>query len=185
MAGSQGFWGGEEITVSKLDAAARQLDTAIVLWFDGADIISIHTLAAASHQIIHDINKKRGGRDLIYDSLVIKDEYQKEWVNKLKSPMNFFKHADKDPDPEATIEVHSATANLYFFFSIQGLRQIGFTQSTIPQDAFISWTMLHQPNLVRAEYRLENRFPAEMLEGVRGVGKADFFQAFKNSWKKA
>ena len=48
----------EKIRVSKLDAARRQLDCAIELWFAGKDEVSIHTLAAAAHQIISDINKK-------------------------------------------------------------------------------------------------------------------------------
>ena len=33
------------LKVSKIDAATRQLDTAIELWFSGGDAVSIHTLA--------------------------------------------------------------------------------------------------------------------------------------------
>ena len=47
----------EKISISKLDAACRQLDCAIELWFADGDPVSIHTLACASHQIIHDIKK--------------------------------------------------------------------------------------------------------------------------------
>jgi hypothetical protein len=50
--------------ITKLDAAIRQLDTAITLWFTEADTISIHTLACSAHQIIHDINQQKGHRDL-------------------------------------------------------------------------------------------------------------------------
>ena len=67
-----------KIRISNLDSARRQLDCAIELWFAEKDIVSVHTLVAAAHQIIHDINRRRGGRDLIFDSLVIKDEYRSE-----------------------------------------------------------------------------------------------------------
>ena len=44
---------GHEIT--KLDAARRQLDTPIRLFFDNEDSLSIHTLAYASFKILFDI----------------------------------------------------------------------------------------------------------------------------------
>ncbi len=56
--------------ITKFEAAKRQLDTAITLWFSEADTVSIHTLVCSAHQIIHDINQQKGHRDLLYDSLV-------------------------------------------------------------------------------------------------------------------
>ena len=53
------------IRVSKLDAARRQPDAAIKLWFADGDEVSVHTLAAAAHQTIHDINQKKGGGELL------------------------------------------------------------------------------------------------------------------------
>ena len=29
---------------------------------------------------------------------MIKDEYRKQWIKVIKKPMNFFKHADNDPE---------------------------------------------------------------------------------------
>ena len=37
----------QKLHVTKLDAARRQLETAITLWFHDGDPVSIHTLAAA------------------------------------------------------------------------------------------------------------------------------------------
>lgn len=48
------------IQISKLEAAKRQRDTAIKMWFADGDPVSIHTLAAAAHQIINDVNEKIG-----------------------------------------------------------------------------------------------------------------------------
>ena len=69
----------EKLRISKIDAARRQLDCAIELWFFDKDEISIHTLAAAAYQIIHDLKVHKGiVRDLLYDSAMIKDEYRND-----------------------------------------------------------------------------------------------------------
>src|SRR2546425_12863933 len=50
---------GEEtqaIACTQLDAARRQINTAIWLWFNGADIVSVHTLAAAAHRIVLELS---------------------------------------------------------------------------------------------------------------------------------
>jgi hypothetical protein len=55
---------GKTIKISKLDAARRQLDTAIELWFHDGDPISIHTLTSAAFEIIQDLNKKHGNLEV-------------------------------------------------------------------------------------------------------------------------
>lgn len=53
-----------EFRVAKLDAAKRQLETAIRLYFASADPVSIHTLTAAAYQLLLDLNKKAGGEPM-------------------------------------------------------------------------------------------------------------------------
>lgn len=48
------------VTVKKLEAK-RQLHTAITLWFADKDQVSVHTLACAAYQIVHDINRNKKG----------------------------------------------------------------------------------------------------------------------------
>lgn len=84
--------------ITKIDAARRQLTTAIKLFFDGGDLVSIYSLAANAWEIVDTLcslanvdsvsNQTRGhvpdGKDL-----------KRDYVN---SPhRNFFKHADRDP----------------------------------------------------------------------------------------
>jgi len=90
-----------EIQVSKLDAARRQLCTAIRLYFHAADAVSIHTLTAAAYELLYDLNKKRGGSPmLVKDWLAvgIKPERLAEFKRFINRAENFFKHADQDPD---------------------------------------------------------------------------------------
>jgi hypothetical protein len=88
-----------QIHITKLEAARRQLRTAINLFFEDADDVSIHTLAAASHEILRTLLKSRGdGGSLLKDNSFIRAERQKEFEQLLNKPQNFFKHASRDPD---------------------------------------------------------------------------------------
>ncbi len=167
----------EKIRVSKLDAARRQLDCAIELWFADQDAVSIHTLAAAAHQIIYDINKKRGGRDLFFDSIVIRDEYRGEFVALVKKDMNFFKHADKDA--EGITEFIPLGSIMFMLFSTIGLQQLGERLNDV-ENTFVNWLILHHPNWIREAYRekLEQAFSIQYLEEMRGISKQEFFTEF-------
>jgi hypothetical protein len=89
----------EKLLITKLDAGKRQLETAVILYFNYGDPVSIHTLAAAAYAVLRDLNQKRGGE------LMLKDMWQlleaplaKEFKRYSNQPDNFFKHADNDPD---------------------------------------------------------------------------------------
>ncbi len=89
------------IEITKLEAARRQLETAIRLYFSNGDQISIHTLAAASYNVIRDIvRKKKLGAMIVKDLSVqhAKPEFRKVVSKALNAAENFFKHADKDPE---------------------------------------------------------------------------------------
>lgn len=86
--------------VSKLDAALRQLETAIRMFFLNGDPIAIHTLTAAARTILGDLSKA-GGKQAGLDNILaqgIRPEKLGEFLKLLKQAQNFFKHADKDPD---------------------------------------------------------------------------------------
>lgn len=167
----------EKIRVSKLDAARRQLDCAVELWFAEKDEVSIHTLAAAAHQIIHDINKKRGVADLFFDSIVIRDEYRAEFVALVKRDMNFFKHADKDV--EGITEFVPLGSILFMLFSAVGLQQLGERLNDV-EDIFILWLAFHHPNWINEAYRktFEQAVPVQHLDDILGLSKQEFFTGF-------
>lgn len=86
--------------ITKLEAARRQLDQAIKLFFDEGDALSIHTLAFAAQGILRDIGKNIGMQHLsiLHDNPLIPPDQRKEWIKAINAPRNFFKHADKDPN---------------------------------------------------------------------------------------
>jgi hypothetical protein len=86
-----------KITVTKIDAAKRQLRTAIRLWFEDGDPVSIHALAFAAYEIAHVVSKKRNRarRELIFDTLMVKDGYRADWDKNIKKHANFFQTRQK------------------------------------------------------------------------------------------
>ena len=94
----------KSLTISKLDAAKRQLETYIRLYFHSGDPVAMHTLAAAAFGIICDLNEKRSGTPTLHDRIFenVKPEYKKMLRDKLNEAQNFFKHADRDH--EATLD---------------------------------------------------------------------------------
>jgi len=165
------------ISVTKIEAARRQLNEAIRLWFFDGDPIAIHSLACSAHQIVHDINQRQGWRDLLYDSLIIKDEYRKEWAKKLKTPFNFLKHADNDPT--GVLEFKTEMTELFIFYTLFGLELIGQKHDDIG-GAFIIYLNFHRPELLTEKGKLEfyGKFSEETLEIGRSLSKEDFFNFY-------
>jgi hypothetical protein len=56
--------------ISKADAAQRQLDTAIELYFAESDPVAIHTLAAAAYELIRALRERKGLPDEIADAII-------------------------------------------------------------------------------------------------------------------
>ena len=164
-------------SISKLEAAARQIDTAITLWFSNGDIISIHTLACSAYQIIHDINKKKGYRDLLYDTVVIKDEYRRKLINSLKDHYNFFKHAEKDPD--RLIDFDGSLTEKFIFFSLFGLQLLGIRHNNI-RDAFTIWYAVNNSDILteKGKKLFIDNVPPESIEHARNINRSQFFDSF-------
>ena|ERR1700730_3966433 len=112
-----------KIKITKLDAARRQLRIPIRLWFDDDDPIAIHTLTAAAHDIIHTLFRRKGLKNLLFDSKLIKDNFRAEWVRGIKANANFFKHADRDAT--GTFEFNPFANEMLLFFSATALEKMG------------------------------------------------------------
>jgi hypothetical protein len=174
-------------TIKKIDAAQRQLDTAIDLWFREADPISVHTLACSAYQVIHDINTHKKGRDLLYDTLVVKDEYRRDFITRIKATYNFFKHANQDPDPDGTIEFDPASTKDFIIFTILGLELNG-VKSTNIRRLFLIHYSIHNTRCLTEKGKefLNQNIPSEILDDIRKLTRYEFFEEMdKDFMKKA
>jgi hypothetical protein len=59
--------------IDKTTAARRQLQTAILMFFEKKDAISLHTLGWASYQILIDLCQQAGIEREIEDSKILKE----------------------------------------------------------------------------------------------------------------
>ena len=131
--------------LSKLEAARRQLETAIKLYFEYGDEVSIHALAAAAYSLIRDINEHRGGEPMLKDlHLFLSDGLAREFRKYINRPENFLKHADKDPDGVDDLEPRWTEALLW-----EASRK--YCEMTGEQNklmlTFVFWFVERQPEL--------------------------------------
>ena len=172
--------------ITKMDAAHRQLCVAIQLWFEDGDEVAIHSLAAAAHQIIHDLNRRKKGPALLFDSELIPKEHRQAFVTAMKSASWFMKHADRgrtgaakefDFDPDWNVHL--------IMFSLFGIRYLG-EQFTIQEIAFERWHALHNPELMTPEgkERFEEEFPVHLKGAMQRFPKRKFFEGFCDLLRK-
>jgi hypothetical protein len=88
------------IVVTSLDAAKRHIETAINLWFEDGDPVSIYTLTCAARDLVLPIAKKEGAPLATYDEQLLSDLIvpgkRKEWDQGMRVHQNFFKHGTSD-----------------------------------------------------------------------------------------
>jgi hypothetical protein len=93
--------------LSKLDAAKRQIQTAIDLYFLHGDMVSVMTLAGAAEEICGNLLARHGKQNIlaIMSAEAEKQGFQftnKELYNRASSMRNALKHA-KDPSEDVFI----------------------------------------------------------------------------------
>lgn len=134
------------IKLSKLDAARRQLDSAIRLWFSCDDPVTIHTLVCAAYQIIQDMNNHNKEEKLVtlveIINAIVKPESRQQYLRAMRKPMTFFKHAERDPRDILTFD--SRLSETFMVVAINGLISLGEQISDV-QRAFCAWNDLHHP----------------------------------------
>jgi hypothetical protein len=101
------------ITITKLQAARCQPETAILLHFTDADPVSAHTLAGAVYGLMQGVNANRSGAFMVKDLWQLLDrEGAEEFKKHINHAENFLKHADRDPDAEHTLDTRWTDALL-------------------------------------------------------------------------
>lgn len=159
-----------KIKVSKLDAAKRQLETAIRLYFNDADPVSIHTLAGAAHNILNDLNKKYGGNPMIISDFLIKDEFKKKIKQQINKAKNHFKHADKDPD--TTIDFAPKVNEFFLFDACEKYMEL--TSENVPYFIiFRGWFAYKYPDILKFPND-HNEIIKELIKDCNG-NKTEYF----------
>jgi hypothetical protein len=169
------------IRVSKLDAASQQLDSAIEIWFSDGGSVAAHTLAAASHQLIHDIHEHRcPDQELLFDASWIKPDKRFEFINIVKDASNALKHADREPDK--IVDFTSLGTMFFFGISLLGLAHLNRPYSLI-QRGYLAWVTFHRPEMLAPEFvskSLES-IPAKFHAPFRNIPKKEFLNVMREA----
>jgi hypothetical protein len=153
------------MNVTKLDAAQSQIATAIWLYFEDRDPISVHTLATAADEIIDRLCVARGlvsMRDNLMANIV--PARRKEVADALHKVRNFFKHASSSK-PNQVLADFSDDQNFFaILFAVHGLHLLGIEMRETK--VFGGWIQVVEPKL------LLNPPPWDFVAGVFGdIGK--------------
>lgn len=127
--------------VTKIDAACRQLITAIRLFFDDGDPASIYSLASNAWEVI-DVLCTSAGVDSFSKQAresLAPGQTLKHYVN--QPCRNFFKHADHDQNPDSSVELCEANVSAIVFLAVEDyirLRKGGPVEAQVFQLWFIA-----------------------------------------------
>jgi hypothetical protein len=117
--------------ITKIDAARRQIDAAVELYFHEGDELATHTLVGAAHILITDLSKATKFESILDRYIVPAWRWRFEKV--IRAPQNFIKHADTDA--EATLDFNPHNTELMLFIDIEMFKELTGS-ATDPMRAF-------------------------------------------------
>ena len=162
------------ISVTKLDAAERQLREAIRLFLEDRDPVAIHTLASAAAQITADLLRAKGVSSIIRSGSMVKAERRKEVMRKIREPENFLKHAESDPT--AVLRFNAGASSFFIFAAIAEFELLAGRRFP-GADVFLIWFYMKYPDVIAETPQAAAIREAVVHARARGLSaeqKADF-----------
>ena len=153
-------------TITKLQAAKRQLRVAIRLFFERRDLVAVHTLAAASQEILRNLGRPRGLKSMFKDNPLVRPEKKEEVERLFTEAQNFFKHAGRDP--KATLKFYHETTKFYLLDAADLYVQLtgrSFSEITVLQ----IWFSVKYPDLL-----LGRRFEHQLAAAARKIDPENY-----------
>ena len=141
--------------ISKIEAAKRQLVTAIRLFLSEEDAIPVHTIASAVHEVLRDLLIKKGGKSFLKDGITVflHPEDIEDYQIQIREPQNFLKHANRDP--EGTLDFSPDIVRLWIFDCLRMYMELTGTMFK-EGNLFSIWFVLSHPKFV-----LPGKYPPE------------------------
>jgi hypothetical protein len=171
--------------ITKTDAAERQLNTAIRLFFENRDHLSSYALSVASREVTDDVIQSR------YDELYqrelarvagplkvhlsyreqakdfIKPEFYQDYLKLDRKWQNFLKHADHDPDAE--IEPFTTKLLALVIFSAIANFILLTQRPTAEMITFLAWIGVAESQFVKpAPDHVMSKAIADMRSNISG-----------------
>jgi hypothetical protein len=163
------------VTVDKVEAIRRQIDTAIWLWFNKGDTVSIHTLIDAAFGVLDELYQARKmGRPMPFDDDPSKTtDQQRQWRKKLKEAGTFGKHARTDHDRR--YQYNPIFVECQIGFAITAHARLERVGRNSLQTLFSLWFWVHYPEFCETSPESPESFDVEAL---RKLSRREFFDEF-------
>lgn len=145
------------LQLDKLTVATMQLNSAIRLFFEDRDPVSVHTLVCASLEIlqklINDRSKIITNQLVIHpDTMFVNEEYRKEYKRIISKNRNFFKHADRDR--KDIIKFNTEINELYIFEAYRTFLIVSSIDVlSVEMQTFYIWFFAHYKDIFTDEYK--------------------------------
>jgi hypothetical protein len=125
--------------IAKLEAAQRQLDAAIRMFFKNEDMLAVHTVSRAAFRVLFDITSEGDAKKALATHI------KKVGTHRFNEETNFLKHANQDPGGEIDDNFHVFTeAGIGMAI---GLYKNHNKQLTPEMASFIAWSQFMRPGL--------------------------------------
>ncbi len=129
-----------------MEAAQRQLEMSIRMFFKNEDPIHNHTLATAAHEVLWNIGKKRKIRSILKDNPFIKKEKKAEFDDIVRSASRFLKHGKYDFTE--TLDFNPEENEYFLIDSIEMFQQLNSSPKIPPIMLLMkAWFQLAKPDL--------------------------------------
>ena len=133
-----------------MDAARRQIDTAIRMTFANEDPVAIHSVVAAGHRIIRDICELRGDvESYLRFTDWIEPKFEREFWRHMNASANFLKHAESDSN--SVHELDDEAADYMIVFASKWYGDLGYTRSR-EMNTFATWWAIQRPEQITPSF---------------------------------
>lgn len=164
------------VRLTKLEAARRQVESAIWLWFVGDDHVSVHALSAAAHRLLMELAALRKTAAWPYSTAYLPRVKRRRAHT--ADAVRFFKYAKKDD----TYEISEQWTESYLFDAVMAYSSLADDRaaSVLMSTFVLRFAVQRQDLFVPHAFSLLERRVSKTfnLERLQRLSKIDFLKEF-------
>ena len=165
-----------EKNLTKRDVARRQLMTAITLFFQDKDLVSVFSLATNAWEVIDVLCNRAGVKSMsnrARENIPVGRHLKAHYIN--EPCRNFFKHAERDPDAILEeFDEHSVDAIV--FLAVEDYVRL-FKKAPVEFQVFQAWYLAtNEEKVAEPEMDLISRSIEELFPGIRDASRIEQLQ---------
>lgn len=148
------------VFVSKEDVARSHLETAITLWFQDGDLVSIHSLAVNANDCFNALGKPHGMPTKMKEKM---KGLSRKQHDRITAAQNYCKHGEKEIDK--FLRYDPAHSEVLMFDSVLAVLEI-FGDPSLMMQTFWAHYILSNPV---TGFDIDRMLPVQLLELMKDV----------------